>query len=89
MLMSIPSVTRALIIINVVVFLSQSMLGNVLLYMALWPLGGGSPFFPWQVVTYGFLHTGITHLLINMLAIYMFGGDGDRGAGERLDRSRR
>lgn len=78
MLMSIPSVTRTLIIINVVVFLSQSMLGNVLLYMALWPLQSGSPFFPWQVVTYGFLHAGITHLLVNMLAIYMFGGDLER-----------
>jgi len=29
-------------------------------------------------VTYGFLHGSLTHLLFNMLALYMFGGDIER-----------
>jgi membrane associated rhomboid family serine protease len=35
----------------------------------------------WQFVTYGFLHAGISHLLINMLMLWMFGSqlEGDWG----------
>lgn len=75
---NMPPITRALIIINVIVFFLQPMLGDITLYLALWPLQSGSPFFPWQLLTYGFLHGGLTHLLFNMLALYMFGGDLER-----------
>ena len=78
MLMSLPVATRTLIIANVLVFMCQSLLGDFTLYLALWPLQSGSPFFPWQIVTYGFLHASLTHLLFNMLALYMFGGDLER-----------
>jgi membrane associated rhomboid family serine protease len=30
-------------------------------------------FLPWQVLTYGFLHGGLTHLFFNMFALWMFG----------------
>jgi membrane associated rhomboid family serine protease len=51
---------------------------------ALWPLDTAtsipSPqgtlavhFSPWQLVTYSFLHGGILHLLVNALALWMFG----------------
>lgn len=30
-------------------------------------------FWPWQIVTYGFLHGGPVHLLFNMLSLWMFG----------------
>lgn len=30
-------------------------------------------FYPWQLVTYMFLHGGFFHLLLNMLALWMFG----------------
>lgn len=29
----------------------------------------------WQLLTYSFLHGGLWHLLFNLLALYMFGGD--------------
>ncbi len=40
-------------------------------YFALWPLGPN--FWPWQLVTYLFMHGGFGHLFFNMLALWMFG----------------
>ncbi len=89
---SMPPVTQALIIINVVGFLLQMATGNQLLGpFALWPLGSpGMPgldtayrFQVWQLVTYGFLHGSLMHLLFNMLALFMFGSDIERVWGSR------
>src|SRR5262245_55210026 len=78
-----PRGTQAIIGANVVVFLLQlSSMGNSLTAMfALWPIdpdptpyfGPGVGFAPWQLVTYGFLHGGMSHIFFNMFAIYMFG----------------
>ncbi|MEO7065897.1 MAG: rhomboid family intramembrane serine protease [Rhodanobacter sp.] len=82
----LPPITRNLLIANVVVFLLQQMFGDVFLqYFALWPWGPDQVFQaaqgvvsigfrPWQVVTYAFMHGSITHILFNMVALYMFGG---------------
>jgi membrane associated rhomboid family serine protease len=87
-----PRATQAIIGANVVVFLLQMSMGTSLTAMfALWPLvpdpavyfGPGVGFAPWQLVTYGFLHGSLTHLLFNMLALYMFGGDIERLLGQR------
>lgn len=82
-----PTVTRTLIIINVVVFLLQQQVGEATyINFALWPLGA-SPFSnvpgfqPWQVVTYAFLHGSLTHIFFNMFALYMFGGPVERVLG--------
>jgi membrane associated rhomboid family serine protease len=70
----IPPATRALILINVAVFLLQQVSGQLIdALFALWPLGSGL-FRPWQLLTYGFLHGGWTHIFFNMFALYMFGG---------------
>lgn len=86
----IPPLTRTLIGINVVAFLAELFLGNGLIaYLALWPIGTSSVyqglpgFQPWQIVTYSFLHGGLTHLLFNMFALYMFGSDLERLFGSR------
>lgn len=85
MLPPISTTTRVLIIANAAVFIAQSVIGDDLIYhLALWPIGSGKllggyfGFQPWQVVTYAFLHTGLTHLLFNMFALYMFGSDLER-----------
>jgi membrane associated rhomboid family serine protease len=82
---SLPPVTRALIIACVVMFVLEAMTGDlVLAYLALWPLGtpaeftGALGFQPWQIITYSFLHGGIGHLVFNMFALYMFGGELER-----------
>jgi membrane associated rhomboid family serine protease len=81
MLNSLPPVTRALIVVNVLMFLGEHMLGgNLTLRLALWPLqsaplsGSLISFQPWQLLTYGFLHGSLSHLFFNMFALYMFGG---------------
>lgn len=77
----LPPVTQALLIGNVVVFLLQQLLGDdTFAPFMLWPLSDFDAFSPgqnfqiWQLLTYGFLHGGFSHLLFNMLALYMFGG---------------
>ena len=79
---SLPPVTQTLIIINVLVFLAEAMLGaSVTSSLALWPLG--PQFIPWQVLTYAFVHAGLPHLLFNMFGVYMFGSDLERVWGPR------
>jgi membrane associated rhomboid family serine protease len=62
-------------------------LARVLNSMALYPLGAPDSgysifgpgvvdipgFWPWQLITYGFLHGGFGHLFFNMFALWMFG----------------
>jgi membrane associated rhomboid family serine protease len=87
----IPPATWSLIIINSVVFILQFVGGDALFAnFALWPTGAsqlseleGVGFEPWQLVTYSFLHGGIMHLALNMLALYMFGSDIERLFGQR------
>jgi len=87
-----PPVTRTLILVNAAVFVAQFALGRVLmLNFALWPptpagqfgLSGFGTFQIWQLVTYAFLHGSFMHLLFNMFALYMFGGEIERVWGER------
>jgi rhomboid family protein len=82
---NLPPVTRGLILVNVAVYVLQSMVGErMIVYLGLWPLStasvyGGIPGFqPWQVITYGFLHGSVMHIFLNMFALYMFGGQLER-----------
>ncbi|CAN5660512.1 rhomboid family intramembrane serine protease [soil metagenome] len=93
MLANLPPVTKALLVANVGMFLLQFLLGVSAFYpMMLWPLDLGGPtslagapwpFQPWQLVTYGFLHGGLWHLLFNMLALVMFGAQLEYTWGDR------
>jgi membrane associated rhomboid family serine protease len=82
------SAVKFLVAANVLVFALQSMLKGVLDVFALWPLqpiDGVSYFHVWQIITYAFLHStgNITHLLFNMLGLWMFGAEIERYVGPR------
>jgi membrane associated rhomboid family serine protease len=79
---------NVLIAVNVAMFALQSLLHGALDGLALWPLqaiDGVSYFHSWQIVTYAFLHStgNITHLLFNMLGLWMFGAEVERYVGPR------
>jgi len=70
-----PPATRALILINIAVYLVELLAPNVMLGLfALWPLHSGM-FRLWQLVTYAFLHDPRfwAHIFFNMFALFMFG----------------
>jgi membrane associated rhomboid family serine protease len=77
-----PPVIKALLIANGAVFIGMNFFGGFHLgdfYLeqfffqsfALWPLGSGFGF--WQLFSYMFMHANFTHILFNMLALWMFG----------------
>jgi membrane associated rhomboid family serine protease len=82
------SAVKFLVAANVLMFGLQTMSKGALDVLALWPLqpiDGVSYFRPWQIVTYAFLHStgNITHLLFNMLGLWMFGAEIERYVGPR------
>ena len=88
----LPTVTKALLIANGLLFLLQQVLGDTTFApLMLWPVGdsGFDPFSPgqnfqiWQLLTYGFLHGSLSHLFFNMLALFMFGAPLEQTWGEK------
>lgn len=78
-----PPLIQALIITNVVVFLLEQQMANLIFgWFALWPLGSGL-FMPWQVLSYAFLHANVMHLAFNMFGLWMFGSELERVWGSR------
>jgi membrane associated rhomboid family serine protease len=72
----IPPLTQALMLICTAVFCVDQFLRLDVLF-ALWPLQSGL-FWPWQPVSYGFLHGSLLHLFFNMLGLWMFGSELER-----------
>jgi membrane associated rhomboid family serine protease len=69
-------IIKKLIIIMAAVFLLQELVSSrMTLYLGLVPLDVWKKFFLWQLVTYIFLHGGVSHILFNLLALWMFGGE--------------
>ncbi len=67
-----PPGVKWLLISNTAIFLLTYLFGMPLI-LALVPVTVVHNFTIWQLVTYLFLHGGITHILFNMLALWMFG----------------
>jgi membrane associated rhomboid family serine protease len=89
-----PPVIKALIISNAVILLllryllEPLMIGGHYVFQDLSNLlalhGLGSPFFwPWQFVTYMFMHADFLHFLFNMLALWMFGMEMENSWGSK------
>jgi len=72
----LPPVIKKLMIIMGAVFLLQTFVsGRITLYLGLVPILVWKKFFLWQLATYIFLHGGLSHILFNLLALWMFGGE--------------
>jgi membrane associated rhomboid family serine protease len=79
-------IIKSLMIINVVVYLLQHWFFGLLTmggtpveyhlmrYFALQPIESGT-LYPWQFITYQFMHGGFFHLFFNMFALWMFGSE--------------
>ena len=72
-----PPITKNLLIINSIVLLAQYVLQQrgIADLSQLFGLHFilADDFRPWQLVTYMFLHDGLSHLFFNMFALWMFG----------------
>lgn len=79
----LPPITQALILINVAMFcLDEAMNNQLSFYLGLWPIQSGA-FYPWQIVTYAFMHGSLTHIFFNMMGLWMFGSEMERIWGGR------
>jgi membrane associated rhomboid family serine protease len=72
----LPPVVKNLLIINIILFLADTTLGNfgidLTRYLGLHYISA-ERFFPTQYLTYLFMHAGFGHLFFNMFALWMFG----------------
>jgi membrane associated rhomboid family serine protease len=74
----LPPAIRALIIANAVMFVIRLIFPDITLYLGLIPSAVFEQLRLWQPLTYMFLHSGLFHILFNMLALWMFGCDLER-----------
>ena len=83
----ITPAVKILIITNVVMFMLNIIVGDAMtIRLGLSPQAVFEQFALWQPVTYMFLHStgGVGHILINMLALWMFGTELERTWGTRF-----
>ena len=72
-----------LLLSNGIVYLAQLFLGSKLLYIFGLTPSLVKEGYIWQLATYMFLHGGLFHILFNMFALYIFGGDIERAWGTK------
>ena len=73
-MMRISETVKHLLIINVIMFVGTLAVGQDLFFE--WfamHFPKSSAFQSWQIITHMFMHGGITHILFNMFALWMFG----------------
>ena len=81
----LPPVTKAFLLACVALFCLQELVpqvGMLFGWLQLWPIRTGL-FYPWQLITYAFLHGGLLHLFFNMLGLWMFGAELERVWGSK------
>ena len=72
---------RRLLVANAVMYLAIQVYPA--LFYALLLVPAMIPVRPWTLITYMFLHGGLTHILFNMLALYFFGSRVEARIGSR------
>lgn len=77
---------QGLLLVNIGVFAATQLLGLNLWTFALWPLDSNAHSWgqlPVRLLTYSFLHANGIHLLVNMLALVVFGPAVEQRLGSR------
>ena len=84
----IPGMVKKLIYLNISVYILTIILNlagfNLAYYLGLVPYLVLNDLYLWQLFTYLFLHGSFFHLLLNMLMLWMFGGELCKLWGERF-----
>ncbi len=79
----IPTVTKNLVAINILMFIATLINENFMVanFAMFYP---ASPFFkPWQILTHMFMHGGFWHIFFNMYSLLMFGSILERSLGPK------
>lgn len=79
----IPTVTKNLVAINILMFIATLVNENFMVanFAMFYP---ASPFFkPWQILTHMFMHDGFWHVFFNMYSLLMFGSILERSLGTK------
>lgn len=81
----VTETVKHIIIINVIMFVGTMVIGNGQLFYKWFSLffPGGDSFQPWQILTHMFMHGGFTHLLFNMIGVWMFGSAVEQALGSK------
>ena len=80
---SISQALKILIGANVALFVAQTLAPSLTWTFGLMPAAVLPDLHVWQLVTYMFLHASVSHILFNMLALWMFGTELERMWGTR------
>ncbi|MDR0926607.1 MAG: rhomboid family intramembrane serine protease [Ignavibacteria bacterium] len=87
MFLRLTPVLKTLLLLNGLIFVLDSVLGSglhkvIIGIFALQPIEsyfvygvGEISFYPWQLITYQFLHGGFSHLFFNLFALWMFASE--------------
>jgi len=81
----ITDTVKHLIILNVLMFVGTLAIGGGQLFYEWFALyfPKNEAFQPWQLITHMFMHGGVTHLLFNMFALWMFGSPVEQALGSK------
>ena len=80
---SVPTVTRNLIIINVIFFIATLINEDFMVRTFAMFYPASQYFHSWQILTHMFMHGGFWHILFNMYTLWMFGSVLERMIGEK------
>ncbi len=70
-----PTIKKLMIVMGAVFLLQMAVEDHITLFLGLVPILVWKKFYLWQLFTYIFLHGDVSHILFNLLALWMFGGE--------------
>ena len=71
--MRLTETVKQLLIINIIMFIGASLSGDVAYSLFGLHFPKSESFHFWQVISHMFMHGSLSHILFNMLALWMFG----------------